>query len=92
MVSVVIMSSTNEAHYEITKNDNRILHIYPIRRTTKWSTSSTNVVSTNLHVNDTISIKTLVSMSIDGDEKSSCISIIKILQYKINLKEERMQD
>lgn len=78
MVSVVIMSSTNEAHYEITKNDNRILHMYPIRRTTKWSTSSTNVVSTNLHVNDTISIKTLVSMSIDGDEKSSCISIIKI--------------
>lgn len=76
MISVVIMSHTDEAHYEIEKNNQGILDIYPVRRTTGWKTTSTSVVSTNLIVNDTISVKTLTQMIISGG-LGSCISIIK---------------
>lgn len=77
MISAVIMSATDEANYEVLRNNKRILHIYPPKNVLGWYTTSSSVVSTNLNVNDTVFVKTLKSMLLTSGSESSCISIIK---------------
>lgn len=77
MISAVIMSATDKANYEVLRNNKRILQIYPPKNVLGWYTTSSSVVSTNLNVNDTVFVKTLKSMVLNGGSENSCISIIK---------------
>lgn len=77
MISVNIMSKTDEAYYEVLRNNNLILYIYPPKRVQGWYTTSSGVVSTRLDVNDTVFVKTLTPMTIHSALGASCISINK---------------
>lgn len=77
VIFVVISLNTDESHYEVLRNNNRISDIFPPKSVHDWYTTSSSVVSMNLNVKDTVFVKTIKSMTISSNHGISCISIIK---------------